>query len=93
MRVTVSAHPRRVVFFRVKLIYPVDNCPNCGGELYRSHRRGMVKSTAFRLLLIRAYRCDRCGQRYYIPPTLVFEGSRPAISADPDLRHSANDHP
>jgi hypothetical protein len=51
----------------------------------------MVESIAFRLLLIRAYRCKRCGQRYYFPPTVVFEGSRPGIPADPAVRHAAND--
>jgi hypothetical protein len=51
----------------------------------------MVESSAFRLLLIRAYRCDRCGQRYYLPPTLVFEGSRPEVPTDAALRHAEDD--
>jgi hypothetical protein len=75
----------------VKLIYPVKKCPHCDGELYRSHRRGVVESVAFRPLLIRAYRCDQCGQRYYMPPTLVFESSRPAIPTNPALRNAADD--
>ena len=92
MPVTASYWQRRVVYFPVRLIYPIENCPQCGGELHRSHRRGMVKSIALRLLLIRCYRCDRCGQRYYFPPTVVFEGSRPEISSDPDLRHPTHHH-
>lgn len=41
-------------------------CPCCGSlDVRRSHRENLFEKVGLRLLLLRAFRCKRCGQRYY----------------------------
>ncbi len=51
-------------------------CPECGGNLHHSRRRGFVERVLFRILLMRVKRCHRCMGRFYCPPLLVFHGRR-----------------
>ncbi len=41
-------------------------CPRCGSlDARRSHRENFFERVVLRLLLLRPFRCRRCGQRYY----------------------------
>ncbi len=41
-------------------------CPCCGSlDVRHSHRENLFEKVVLRLLLLRAFRCKRCGQRYY----------------------------
>lgn len=51
-------------------------CPECGGNLHSSRRRGFVERVVFRLMFIRVKRCHRCMDRFYCPPVLIFRGRR-----------------
>jgi hypothetical protein len=51
-------------------------CPECGGNLHHSRRRGIIENALFRILFIRVKRCHRCMGRFYCPPLLVFRGRR-----------------
>ena len=52
------------------LVYP-DLCPDCGYNLSRSRRRGLIERVIARLLRIAVFRCRRCGARFYSPPAVV----------------------
>lgn len=41
-------------------------CPCCGSlDVRHSHRENLFEKVVLRLLLLRTFRCKRCGQRYY----------------------------
>jgi hypothetical protein len=52
--------------------YDLLSCPDCGGELYRSRRQGLLERYFFGILHMRAFRCHRCRKRYLCLPTFFF---------------------
>ena len=53
------------------LLYP-NLCPDCGHDLKRSRRRGMLENLITMIFRFRLLRCHRCRGRFYVSPALVF---------------------
>lgn len=53
----------------VRVLY---GCPHCGCQLFRPSNAWVWKDLALRLLGVRPYRCQMCGNRFYLfqPRTL-----------------------
>ena len=42
------------------------SCPNCGSEaIRRSLRSGIVENIFYRMIGLRPYRCQACGERFF----------------------------
>ncbi len=62
-----------MIGLRVSSLYKFSQCPNCGGELKRSQRKGpdkMINSLSLGILPVKRYRCYTCyweGLAFAIP--------------------------
>ena len=59
-------------------------CPSCrSGQLHRSQMRGLLERGVLRNLGIRAFRCERCDERFFR------FGTGPSQSSDSRIRKAA----
>ena len=52
-----------IIGLRISKYYKLAQCPNCGGELKRSQRKGqdkMINNFSFGILPVKRYRCYTC---------------------------------